>query len=104
MEWIQPYLGQLTFGGLAGLATGFAIKAVGRMVAIALGLLFIAVQILVYLGYLQVDWLRLQRDVEPLLQQDKVEGMWNSLLSLLTQNLPFGGAYIAGLLLGLRRG
>lgn len=86
------------------MATGFAIKAVGRIVAIALGLLFISLQFLVYLGYLEVDWLRLQRDVEPLLEQEKVQGMWNSMLGFLTQNLPFGGAYVAGLLLGLRRG
>lgn len=104
MEFIQPYIGQLTFGGIAGFATGYAIKTVGRIVAIALGLIFIVVQLLAQAGYINVDWTRLQQDVEPLLQEDRVKGFWDGLVGLLTNNLPFGGAFVAGLLLGLRRG
>jgi uncharacterized membrane protein (Fun14 family) len=66
---LTPYLGQVTFGGLAGYAVGYALKKVGRALAIVLGLLFIALQLLAQAGYVQVDWTRIQRDVEPLLQQ-----------------------------------
>ncbi|RIH86421.1 FUN14 family protein [Meiothermus luteus] len=104
MEVIQPYIGQLTFGGLAGFAVGYAIKAVGRWVAIGLGLIFVVVQVLASMGYINVDWTRIQRDVEPLLQQEQLRGAWDALVRVLTTNLPFGGAFVAGLLLGLRRG
>lgn len=104
MEVIQPYIGQLTFGGLAGFAVGFAIKTVGRWTAIIVGLIFVVVQVLASMGYIEVDWTRIQRDVEPLLQQEQVRTAWDALVGVLTTNLPFSGAFIAGLLLGLRRG
>lgn len=104
VELIQPYIGQLTFGGVAGFAVGYAIKTVGRWVAIILGLIFVVVQVLASMGYIAVDWTRIQRDVEPLLQQDQIKGAWDALVRVLTTNLPFGGAFVAGLLLGLRRG
>ncbi|MER3553761.1 MAG: hypothetical protein C4331_05275 [Meiothermus sp.] len=104
MEWIQPYIGQITFGGVAGFATGYAIKTVGRWVAIFLGIIFVVVQVLASLGYLSVDWTRVQRDVEPYFRTESLQGIWKSLVALLTNNLPFGGAFVAGLLLGLRRG
>lgn len=104
MEWIQPYIGQITFGGVAGFATGYAIKTVGRWVAIFLGIIFIVVQVLASLGYLSVDWTRIQRDVEPYFQGDSLQSIWKNLVALLTNNLPFGGAFVVGLLLGLRRG
>lgn len=76
----------------------------GRWVAIILGLIFVVVQVLASMGYINVDWTRIQRDVEPLLQQDQIKSAWDALVRVLTTNLPFGGAFVAGLLLGLRRG
>jgi uncharacterized membrane protein (Fun14 family) len=104
VEVIQPYIGQLTFGGLAGFAVGFAIKTVGRWVAIIVGLIFVVVQVLASMGYIAVDWTRIQRDVEPLLEQEQIRTAWDAFVGVLTTNLPFGGAFIVGLLLGLRRG
>lgn len=101
---LSPYLGQVTFGGLAGYAVGYALKKVGRFLAIALGLLFIAVQLLAQAGYIQVDWTRIQRDVEPLLQQPGLQSLWERLLKTLTYNLPFGASFVGGLVLGLRAG
>ncbi|WP_162798734.1 FUN14 domain-containing protein [Thermus caldifontis] len=101
---LSPYLGQMTFGGLAGYAVGYALKKVGRFLAIALGLLFIAVQLLAQAGYIQVDWTRIQRDVEPLLQQPGLQSFWDRLLKTLTYNLPFGASFVGGLVLGLRAG
>ncbi|WP_448566179.1 FUN14 domain-containing protein [Thermus sp.] len=101
---LTPYLGQMTFGGLAGYAVGYALKKVGRALAIVLGLLFIALQLLAQAGYVQVDWTRIQRDVEPFLQQPGLQGLWERLLSTLTHNLPFGASFVGGLLLGLRAG
>ncbi len=101
---LSPYLGQVSFGGLAGYAVGYALKKVGRFLAFALGLLFIAVQLLAQTGYVQVDWTRIQRDVEPLLQQPGLQSLWERLLATLTHNLPFGASFVGGLILGLRAG
>lgn len=101
---LSPYLGQVTFGGLAGYAVGYALKKVGRFLAIILGLLFVAVQLLAQAGYIQVDWTRIQRDVEPFLQQPGLQGLWERLLNTLTHNLPFGASFVGGLILGLRAG
>uniref|UniRef100_A0A7C6A0D2 FUN14 family protein n=2 Tax=Thermus tengchongensis TaxID=1214928 RepID=A0A7C6A0D2_9DEIN len=101
---LTPYLGQMTFGGLAGYAVGYALKKVGRLLAIGLGLLFVALQLLAQAGYVQVDWTRIQKDVEPLLQQPGLQSLWERLLQTLTYNLPFGASFVGGLLLGLRAG
>ncbi|WCM38648.1 hypothetical protein GO600_00155 [Thermus antranikianii] len=101
---LSPYLGQVTFGGLAGYAVGYALKKLGRLLAVALGLLFVAVQLLAQAGYIQVDWTRIQRDVEPLLQQPGLQSLWERLLTTLTYNLPFGASFVGGLILGLRAG
>jgi uncharacterized membrane protein (Fun14 family) len=104
VDVIQPYIGQLSFGGIAGFATGFAIKKIGRILAVTLGLIFIVVQVLASLGYISVDWTRIQKDVEPMLGQDRIKGLWDGLVAVLTTNLPFAGAFVAGLLIGLRTG
>ncbi|KIX84599.1 FUN14 domain-containing protein [Thermus filiformis] len=104
METLSPYLGQLTFGGVAGFATGYALKKIGRVLAVGLGLLFVVLQLLAQAGYVQVDWTRIQKDVEPLLKDEGVKGLWERLLATLTYNLPFGASFTAGLLLGLRSG
>ncbi|WP_198665521.1 FUN14 domain-containing protein [Thermus sediminis] len=101
---LTPYLGQVTFGGLAGYAVGYALKKVGRVLAILLGLLFVALQLLAQAGYVQVDWTRIQQDVEPFLQQPGLQSLWERLLSTLTHNLPFGASFVGGLILGLRAG
>ncbi len=101
---LAPHLGQITFGGLAGYAVGYALKKVGRVLAIVLGLLFIALQLLAQAGYVEVDWTRIQKDVEPLLQQSGLQSLWHRLVATLTYNLPFGASFVGGLLLGLRAG
>lgn len=103
-EAIAPYLGQLTFGGLAGFASGYALKKVGKLVAIALGLLFVSIQLLAFAGYLTVDWLKIQQTVNPLLESESLSQGWQTLITVLTTNLPFAAAFIPGLILGLKRG
>jgi uncharacterized membrane protein (Fun14 family) len=85
---IAPYLGQISFGALAGFATGYALKKIGRTAIVIFGLLFITIQLLAYLGVVRVDW----------------QGFFNGLIGILTNNVPFAGAFIPGFLLGLRYG
>ena len=101
---LAPYLGQISFGGLAGFATGYALKKIGRVALVIFGLLFIALQALAYFKVIQIDWLRIQSYADPLLKRESLEGFFNSLVKILTNNLPFAGAFIPGFLLGLRFG
>lgn len=101
---LAPYLGQISFGALAGFATGFALKKIGRVALVIFGLLFITVQLLAYYGVVQVDWLRIQSFADPLLKRESLQGFFNSLVSIFTNNVPFAGAFIPGFVLGLRFG
>ena len=51
-------VGELGFGGVAGAIVGYTAKKVTKLVALALGLVFIAIQGLVYLNFVTVDWTR----------------------------------------------
>ena len=104
IETIAPYASQLTFGGVAGFASGYAFKKMGKLAAIVLGLLFIGVQILVYVGVAEVDWLRIQESVNPLLSAEALNKAWRNLIKLLTGNVPFAAAFVPGFLLGFQRG
>jgi uncharacterized membrane protein (Fun14 family) len=104
LDQITPYLGQISFGGLAGFAVGYALKRVGRVALVVFGLLFITLQGLAYAGFIEVHWLRIQQVANPILERNSLQGAWNGLLGILTQNVPFAAAFVPGLLLGLRFG
>ncbi|GGM13117.1 FUN14 domain-containing protein [Deinococcus aerophilus] len=98
---LQAMLPDLSVGAVLGFATGVALRAVGRIVLIVMGLLFIALQLLAYFDVVSINWLHLQALAEPLLRQGSENGAaW--LGRILVANLPFAGAFTAGLLLGLR--
>ncbi|MCP2013807.1 putative membrane protein (Fun14 family) [Deinococcus sp. HSC-46F16] len=100
-EALRSVLPDLSVGALLGFATGLALRKVGRLALIALGLLFVAVQLLASWDLLSVNWPRVQALAEPVLRQGGEAGAaW--LGRVLTANLPFAGAYTAGLVLGLR--
>jgi uncharacterized membrane protein (Fun14 family) len=104
LQALAPYLQQLSFGGIAGFAAGYALKKLGKVVALGVGLLFIALQLLAYYGFISVDWGVVQGQVDPLLEPESLNRMWDSLVGLLTYNVTFALAFVPGLVLGLRRG
>lgn len=101
LDALRPALPDLSVGALLGFATGVALRHVGRVVLIVVGVLFITLQLLAYFDLISINWLRLQALTEPWLRQGGEQGAsW--LRRVLTANLPFAGAYTAGLLVGLR--
>lgn len=109
VEWpdlstVVPWLEQLGFGLVAGFVAGFALKKLGRLAALVVGLLFLALQLLAWSGYVTIQWGRLQADVEPMLQASSLSEAWRSLLTVMTYNLPFAAAFVPGFVTGLRRG
>ncbi|GGM46999.1 hypothetical protein GCM10008956_23940 [Deinococcus arenae] len=100
-DTLKSLLPDLSVGALLGFATGVALRHVGRWALVGLGLLFITLQVLAYFDLVSVNWLRVQALAEPWLAQGRENGgAW--LTRVLTANLPFAGAFTAGLLLGLR--
>ncbi|MEF2278646.1 FUN14 domain-containing protein [Deinococcus sp. YIM 134068] len=97
---LHPLLPGLSVGTLLGFATGLALRKLGRVVLVALGLLVLAVQLLAFHDLLTVNWTRVQSLAEPLFQRQE-GGAW--LLDILTARLPFAGGFTAGLLVGLRK-
>lgn len=89
---------------VAGFAVGYALKKVGKLFAVAVGLVFVVVQLLAYQGLLTVNWGEVEARFDPLLRIDSLESAWRSLVAVLTYNLAFAGAFVPGLVLGLRRG
>ncbi|ANE43036.1 FUN14 domain-containing protein [Deinococcus puniceus] len=98
---LASLLPDLSVGAVLGFATGYALKKLGRVVLLLVGLLFIALQVLSWFDLVTVHWTRVQALSEPWLRQGSEQGAaWLS--RLLTANLPFAGAFTAALLVGLR--
>jgi uncharacterized membrane protein (Fun14 family) len=99
-----PYIQQLGFGGISGFLVGYALKKVGKVVAIVLGILFVILQVLAYYGFVSINWIEVQKSVDPLLETNTLQAIWQGVLNILTYNFVAAAAFIPGLILGLRRG
>ncbi len=95
---------ELGFGGFAGFVVGFTTKKAAKVIAIALGALFIGVQVLAYYGMVEVHWETLQNGAEQLWQGNEGVTLAEKAWHVISYNLPFGGGFLAGFALGLRRG
>jgi uncharacterized membrane protein (Fun14 family) len=106
VDWpaVFPYAEQLGFGLVAGFAVGYALKKLGKVFAVVLGLAFVLVQLLAYGGFVTVHWTEVQARVDPLFDRDSLGSAWHGLLGVLTYNLAFAGAFVPGLVVGLKRG
>lgn len=96
--------GQLGFGTLAGFVAGYAAKKIARLVAILLGLTFFALQLLAYEGWITIHWHEIQHQADDFWREAQQQGWFAYLWMVLTDNLPFGGAFAAGFTLGFRLG
>lgn len=97
---LQAALPDLSLGAVLGLACGLALRVAARALLVCVGLLFIAVQLLAWAGIVTVDWLRLEMLSGPWFRA--APELWRELLHVLTDRLPFAGAFGVGLLVGLR--
>jgi len=109
-EFLVPFTSQALLGSTLGYAAGMSLRAVGRLAAGAVGAGFIMLQGLSYLGFVEVDWRkvereyikRLDRDGDGLVTMDDAQKVWREMSDVLAFNLPAGGAFTGGLLYGLR--
>ncbi|HOY68394.1 MAG TPA: FUN14 domain-containing protein [Candidatus Ozemobacteraceae bacterium] len=97
---VNFFVTTLGFGGIAGWCVGYTLKKFAKMAALVVGMIFMSIQYLAYNNYVTVDWEKIRQTVPP----SGMEQLWAGLMSVFTYNLPFAGAFAAGLLMGFRKG
>ena len=108
-ETVLPFTSQALMGSTLGYASGYTLKLVGRVAAVGVGSGFIMLQGLSYLGYVDVDWRKVERDYTRKLDRDGDGEVSSSDLAaigrdvgdVLAFNLPAGTGFTGGLLYGL---
>lgn len=103
----QPFgsaVAPLGFGGVAGAVVGYTAKKLSKLVALALGLLFIAVQLLVHYGFVEVHWDRVQHTAESAWKGAGGVTLAERAWQVISANLPFGGGFAAGFVIGFKLG
>ena len=104
---------QLTLGGVAGFCSGYALKKVSKAAAIAVGVGFVALQLLRYNGLISdVDWGHVEETLVRVLDTDgdgkitinDVRTHLVRTVRILGFNIPSGAAFGGAFVLGLRYG
>ncbi len=90
----------LGFGGIAGWAVGYTLKKFAKAVALVLGTVIIVLQILAYQHYVTIHWEQVQSAVPP----EGLQSLWMGLMSVVTYNFPFAGAFAVGFSMGFAKG
>jgi len=102
-------LQRLGLGGIVGICAAVAMKRIGHEAAYVLGLGFLGLQALSYMGYIQIDYKKFTNDVKAKLDTDgdgklttkDLMHYWNKFVDIATYNVPGAGGYSAGFLIGL---
>ncbi len=101
VEILTPLITQLGVGGIAGLCVGYALKKIGKLVAILVGVAFLGLELLAYKGIININYSALEEWAKGLIGQiGEAEGI----LTLIIGNLPFASSFLVGLALGLKIG
>ncbi|KAI0035703.1 FUN14 family-domain-containing protein [Vararia minispora EC-137] len=105
---------ELSFGTVCGICAGVFIKKGAKVVAFALGGVFVLLQYLGSKSIIRVDWSRISQKFENLFYSaDKVTGqrrpptilsLWRWTVDFLTADFQPRASFIAGLALGIRLG
>lgn len=106
----KGYPGQIGYGFMMGYSSGYALKKASKFAAFMVGGVFVILQSLSYTGYLQVDYNKVQKDVEDTfdLNNDGVldikdaEFAFTKVKEIVGYQMPSGGGFGAGMVMGLR--
>jgi uncharacterized membrane protein (Fun14 family) len=109
MDEVLPLASQITFGAAMGLSSGYALRQVGRLAGLTLGAGFCLVQGLAYMGYVDVNWRKVERDYSRALDRDgdgkitvkDFELIFHDVADVLKFNMPAGSGFTGGLAYGL---
>ena len=87
---------QAGFGFITGWCVGFAVRKLTLMLAFAVGILVIILQVLVFYGLVHVNWQGFAAIYHSSLP--KVHGLW----PMITANIPYVGFFSVGFYAGFR--
>lgn len=103
---------QISWGFCSGYCAGFAAKKASKVVAVGLGGIFCLMQTLAYNGYITVDQEKLSKDFQDRfdvngdgkIDMQDAENLYAQAMEILQYNMPSGGGFATGVVLGLRSG
>ena len=104
---------QLSFGGVAGFCSGYALKKVSKVVAFAVGAAFVTVQVMRYNGLItDIHWAQYEKRFTELLDADgdgrvtpaDLQIHLRKLIEIMGFNVPSSAAFGTAFLVGLRYG
>lgn len=91
-------------GALLGFASGYAVKKLGRLFLLVVGLEFIFLQSLVVMDLITVHWDRVGRRTTALTTPEGQRQTENRIVTMLTTNIPFKASFIGAFYGGFRFG
>ncbi|CAJ0954207.1 unnamed protein product [Ranitomeya imitator] len=101
---------QIVMGGVTGWCAGFLFQKVGKLAATAVGGGFLLLQIASHGGYIQIDWKRVEKDVNKAKRKIKkqanksvpeINNLIEESQDFIKQNIVVSGGFVGGFLLGL---
>lgn len=89
---------------------GFTMKKISKILAFIGGLGFMGLQYASYNGYIEVDYSGIEKDLARRLTNGKHKAMdeiaakeqWDKVMDVIGYNMPAGGGFTAGVMMGLR--
>lgn len=102
MEVILFALKSGGIGLLSGVAVGFISKKVSKIMVFFIALAFILLQIAIYNGYINVDWLSWKDTAVEVVKQTKLPTA--SIQDIILRNIPFSIAALIGFIFGFKKG
>ena len=101
VDILTPLLTQLGVGGVAGLCVGYALKKLGKIVAFILGLAFLGLQYLAWIGIININYDALQQWGNDVIRSIGIaEGVFGTIVA----NMPFAASFLVGLAIGFKMG
>lgn len=89
-------------GLLSGIVIGYISKKISKIVVLFIALAFILLQVAVYNGYIQIDWLSWKDTAFEVVKQTKLPTI--SFKDIIMRNIPFSAAAIIGFIFGFKKG
>lgn len=102
MEMIVFILKSAGIGLLSGVAIGFISKKISKIMVFFIALTFILIQVAIYNGYIQIDWLSWKDTALEAVRNTKLPT--SSIKDILMRNIPFSVAAIVGFIFGFKKG
>lgn len=102
MDIIIFILKSAGIGLLSGVAVGFISKKISKILVFFIALAFILVQVAIYNGYIQIDWLSWKDTALEAVKNTKLPTA--SIKDIILRNIPFSVAAVVGFIFGFKKG